>query len=85
MKQIELRYHTLNGKEIAFHTATEFLVQVGKGSKGSYKTQYVVIGDLSQAVSYYNSIVVGWGEKKRLLFPNAARNPVLARMLVKDY
>ena len=47
-----------------------FEVQVGKGSKGAYKTRYRFEGDSfhnSRAMLYFASINIGRGYKKRLL------------------
>jgi hypothetical protein len=68
----------LDGKRIAYANTTEFLVQVGRGSKGSYKTRYRFEGKLSQAVMYYRAINIGFGYKKRLLMPSSP-HPVLAK------
>lgn len=68
----------INGKNVTYSTETEFLVQVGKGPKGSYKTRYSFRGNLSQAVFYYQCINIGNGYKKRLLMPSSPK-PVLAR------
>ena len=69
----------LKGKAIAYCNQTQFLVQIGKGSKGGYKTKYAIIGNLCQAVMYYNGINIGNGYKKRLFMPACSRNPVLAK------
>lgn len=68
----------LNGKRIAYHSQTVFMVQVGRGSKGSYKTRYKFIGNLAQACMYYEGINIGNGYKKRLL-ASGMNKPVLAR------
>lgn len=68
----------LDGKRIAYHTTTEFLVQVGRGPKGSYTTRYSFTGNLTQALMYYKSINIGRGYKKRLIAPSMNR-PLLAR------
>ena len=68
----------LNGKPIAYCDETEFLIQVGKGDKGAYKTRYHIVGDLGRAVMYYRAINIGNGYKKRLLMPSASK-PLLAR------
>ena len=70
---------TLDGKQIAYSSLTEFLVQVGKG-KGSYKTRYKFTGNLEQAVFYYRSLNIGNGYKKRLFVP-AFNKLVLAKYL----
>ena len=71
---------TIDGKSIAWDDATtEFLVQVGKGPKGSYKTRHTFKGNLTQACLYYRAINIGNGYKKRLLMPSCSKNPVLAR------
>lgn len=76
---VTLRTATLDGKQIAFSSETEFLVQVGKG-KGAYKTLYRFVGNLGQAVGYYRGINIGNGYKKRLI-SWAMDKPVLAREL----
>ena len=76
---MELKTSILNGKQIAYSSETEFLVQVGKGSKGAYRTRYSFTGNLYQAVLYYNCINIGNGYKKRLYMPSCSKNPVLAR------
>ena len=73
-----LHYQELDGKRIAYHDSTEFLVQVGKG-KSSYRTSYTIWGNLAKAVMYYIGINLGPGHKKRLLMPSCSHNPVLAR------
>ena len=73
-----LKTTILNDKRIAYSSNTEFFVQVGRHSKGSYRTRYSFRGDLAQAVFYYNSINIGNGYKKRLLMPSSPK-PVLAR------
>lgn len=73
-------WFTLEESKVAYTERTEFLIQVGKG-KGSYKTRYKIIGNLSQAKMYYNTINVGNGYKKRLLMPACYTRPVMARQL----
>ena len=74
---ITLHTATLDGKQIAFSSETEFLVQVGKG-KGAYKTRYRFMGNIGQAVSYYRGINIGNGYKKRLV-SWSMNKPLLAR------
>jgi hypothetical protein len=59
----------IDGREITYSEDTEFLIQIGKGSKGKYRTKYKIIGNLYQAYFYYKSINIGNGYKKRLLVP----------------
>lgn len=70
----------LDGKSIAYSESTEFLVEIGKG-KGKYSIRYRFVGNLSQAVFYYNAINIGNGYKKRLRAPDltGGKGPVLAR------
>jgi hypothetical protein len=77
-KTITLDDGTVDGKRIAYTSATDFLVQVGKG-RGSYKTRNRVVGNLSQAVALYRAINIGDGYKKRLLMPSCSKNPVIAK------
>lgn len=69
----------LDGRMIAYCTETEFIIQVGKGPKGSYRNRMSFKGNLPKAVLWYNSLNIGNGYKKRLLMPSAAKNPVLVR------
>ena len=78
MSDIQILHVELNGKNIAYTNQTEFLVQIGK-DKGSYKTKYRFVGNLHQAVKYYNAINIGNGYKKRLLMPSCSKKPVLAK------
>jgi hypothetical protein len=80
---------TLDGKRIALMGHEKFLVQVGKGEKGSYKTRYRfgtgggnaegAFMCLKEALFYYRCINVGNGYKKRLVCFEFGK-PVLARM-----
>jgi hypothetical protein len=80
MSDITLKTSVLDGKTIAYASDTEFLVQCSKRrtSKSEYETRARFVGNLAQAVMYYNMINVGNGYRKRLLMPSAAK-PVLAR------
>jgi hypothetical protein len=73
------RTQELDSKLIAYHVSTAFLVQIWRG-KSAYRTKYKIVGNLTQAVLYYNGLNVGNGYKKRLLMPSA-RNAILARQL----
>ena len=75
---VSLKTAILDGKSIGYSSETEFLVQVGRGKKGSYKTEYKFVGDLVQAVACYRAINIGCGYKKRLLMPSSI-NQVLAK------
>lgn len=75
---MELKTATLDDKSVAYCTETEFLVQVAKGSKGTFQTRFRVVGDLGRAVFLYRGINIGNGYKKRLLMPSSPK-PVLAR------
>lgn len=77
--KITLKTATLNGKHIGYSSETEFLVQISRW-KGSYKTRYRFVGNLGQAVFYYESINIGKGYNKRLLMPSCSKRPVLARL-----
>jgi len=65
MKIIEA---TVDGEKWAFSDETEFLIQVGKGRRGSYKTRYSFKGNqFNQVCMYYRVINIGNGYKKRLV------------------
>jgi hypothetical protein len=77
-------FHTaeLDGKRIAYSSGTEFLVQVGKGSKGKYATRYRIIGNFEQALRCYRLYDLGHatGYKKRLVSWDMNK-PLLARQV----
>ena len=74
---ISLKTATLNGHNIAYSTQTEFKVQVAS-PKGKYKTRYSFVGNLGQAVLYFNAINLGFGWRKRLAAPTLNK-PILAK------
>lgn len=78
VKSILMFENELDGKKVAYHSETEFLVQLGRYRKGSYSTRYVIVGNLAMAVGYYNGINIGNGYKKRLIAPSFNK-PLLAR------
>lgn len=69
MNNPQLKIATLNGAKIAFSSQTEFKVQVSS-PKGPYKTRYSFVGNLGQAVLFFNGINLGYGWKKRLIAPS---------------
>ena len=75
---ITLKYCILDGKQIAYTSQTVFYVELGNGPKGTWKCRYKIIGNLPQAVLYYNGINIGPNVKKRL-YGEFLNKPVLAR------
>jgi len=84
---MKLYEHSLNGKKVGYYSSTVFLVQIGKGKKGGYKTlsfkvngSYLTdfVGDLVKAEFYYNLLHIPKGYKKRLYMPSA-KKPVLLK------
>ena len=71
------KYAELDGKRVAYHDHTIFLVQIGRYKSG-YKTEWQTVGNLHQAVLLYRGINIGRGYKKRLYAPSFNK-PVLAR------
>jgi len=68
----------LDGKRIAWGPDTVFLVQVGRGRKGAYRTRYSFRANLAQAVMHFNCLNIGLGYKARIFVPSFNR-PVLCR------
>lgn len=66
MNQIKTITQELDGEKIAYCSETLFTVDVGRYSKGKYKTKYSFKGNLGQAVFYYRCLNVGKGYKARL-------------------
>lgn len=82
MSVVEMRSQTFNGRTLHFTNVTEFLVQTSKrpGSKSGYENRQRIVGNLTQAVMYFNSYNIGNGYKKRLVMVTGdGRNVVLAR------
>ena len=75
---IAFKWDILDDKRISYTNITEFIVQVGRYSKGNYRTRYKIVGNLTQAVRLYNAINIGNGHKKRLIAPSFNK-PLLAR------
>ncbi len=75
---VELKVNELDGRKIAYHSDTVFIVQVGFRKKGTYRTERKFTGSLPLVVLYYNAINIGCGYKKRLLM-GEAQHIVLAR------
>jgi len=78
MENIKILETEINGKKIVYHSESEFLIQVGKGPKGSYHTKYSFKGTLALAVGWYNAINIGNGYKKRLVCWSLNK-PILAK------
>lgn len=76
--EIQFKTSVLDGKRIAYTDRTVFIVEVGRGPKGAYRTHYSFTGNLAQAVVHFNGINIGNGYKKRLRAPSLNK-PVLAR------
>jgi hypothetical protein len=69
---------TYEGREILYDDNTQFLVQVAKGKKASYRTLHTVVGDFDEALHLYATIDLAVGTKKRLLMPTS-HVPVIAK------
>jgi len=76
-QQLILKFDTINGRTLAYSSATVFQVQIGRNSS-AYKTRYSFTGNLAQAVAYYRAINIGNGYKKRLV-GYGLNKPILAR------
>lgn len=71
--------YDLDGKKISFHKDNKILLQIGKGTKGSYETRNIFSPEkFSSAVFNYNCINIGNGYKKRLICFELNK-PLLAR------
>ena len=66
-KGITLHKGMLDGKMIGYSSETVFIVQIGKGPKGSYKATWQIKGNLYRAMNFYNSTRVSLGFKKRIV------------------
>jgi hypothetical protein len=75
---VQIFFASVDGKPIAYTNQTVFLIEIGKGPKGAYKTRFEITGNLGQACRLYRGINVGNGFKKRLFVPTFNK-PMLAR------
>lgn len=66
-----------NGKRVAYHAQTVFLIQVGARKKDGYTTTYKIRGDLNEAIRCYENTRAAC--KKRLFMPDAGRKAVLLK------
>ena len=71
----------INGRDFSYSDSTTFLVQVGKGERGSYNTRYSFTGDINKAAFYYQCINIGNGYKKRLVMENNGSKCLIVRAL----
>lgn len=75
---IEIKTVELDGKKVAYTNESVFEIQVGRHAKGAYRTRMTSFGNLHQAVTFYRSINIGRGYKKRLVCWTLNK-PILAR------
>lgn len=75
---IEIKTVELDGKKVAYTNESVFEIQVGRHAKGAYRTRMTSFGNLHQAVTFYRSINIGLGYKKRLVCWTLNK-PILAR------
>jgi hypothetical protein len=57
----------INGVSFDYFPTSKFVVQVGRYTKGSYKTRYSFVGNICGAMIHYEGINIGRGYKKRLV------------------
>ena len=72
----------IDGKVIDYDEETIFRVQIGRWSKGSYRTHYTSVGNLSTAWIQFQGINIGRGYKKRLVMDGWAL-PRCGRVLAR--
>lgn len=68
----------LDDRSLAYTSETVFRVQVGRG-RGAYRDKYRIVGDLAQAVLFYNGINCRAPYKARLYSDFMRPRPTLAR------
>lgn len=55
---------------------TVFYIQVGKGTKGSYRTKFAVVGNVGKATLIFDMLNVASGHKKRLV-ADGVKKPII--------
>lgn len=74
----KLRSIIYKERQINWHSATLFLVQVGSGSD-AYSVKKSIRGNLKLALECYDGIQLEKGDKKRLVMPYGTNRHILAR------
>lgn len=74
----KLRSIIYKERQINWHSATLFLIQVGSGSD-AYSVTKSIRGNLKLALECYDSIQLEKGDKKRLVMPYGTNRHILAR------
>jgi len=74
----KLRSIIYKGRQINWHSATLFLLQVGSGSD-AYSVTKSIRGNLRLALECYDGIQLEKGDKKRLVMPYGTNRHILAR------
>ncbi len=79
-EQIKIQVETVDGKLVAFHNKTEFIIQV-RASKRRWSKIKTVIGSLKLALGFYQNLTVLPGTEKRLYSP-AMQDSVICESLI---
>ena len=66
-ENMSLKHFTFKNKKFYYGDSTEYKIQCGKDLKSSYKTKYTIVGDLSQAIFFFDTLTLDSVYKKRLL------------------
>lgn len=66
------------GKHFCWSVLSKFAVEIGRGSKGAYKTR-LLTNSAIHGVGYYQSVNIGLGYKKRLVQIDGTQRKILAR------
>jgi hypothetical protein len=74
-----IHYSEINGRKLAYHSGTEFWVQVCQKGK-TYYTKYVFRGDFLRAYFHYIGINLGANWNKRLLMIGS-HQPIIAKQV----
>jgi hypothetical protein len=56
-----------NGRPVSYDRDTVFTIQTCHGAKGTFRTVYKFVGELSRAAKWYGAVNIGRGYKKRLV------------------
>lgn len=54
------------GYDLSYSDDTVFEIQVST-NKSQYKTEHKVVGNLGEAIKYYKSVIMEYGDRKRIV------------------
>lgn len=64
---MSVKHFTIKNKKFYYTDMSEYRIQIGKGSKSSYKTKKIIKGNLQEAIAAFDLLNISKGYKKRMM------------------